>query len=89
MVIPEGHVLATLSIVRREPLLSPEGNQASIQVHNESSTNISLLSSLPLRATLPSPLPALRHTSSIPSHYYYYTTLSVTTAGTGSKIIIG
>jgi hypothetical protein len=56
-------------IVRRELSLLPEGNQSSIQVYNESPANVSLsLSpSLPRRASLPSLLPASRHTSSIPS----------------------
>jgi hypothetical protein len=68
-VIPEGHVLATLSIVRRELSLSPGINQAFIQVHNESPTNVSLTSSLPCCTPLSPTLPALRHTSSIRSQY--------------------
>jgi hypothetical protein len=44
-------------------------NQSGIRVHNELPTNVSLPPSLPPCASLPSPLPVLSHTSSIPSQY--------------------
>jgi hypothetical protein len=46
MVIPEGHVLATLSIVRKEPLLSRGINQAFMSTMSSLQTCPCLLASL-------------------------------------------